>query len=202
MIKYQRKFFNIAAYLFISFYSFLLQKVLCPGFSCVFFPCLPLLNFTCPKIFLLYIHCLLENSHLPPALCCPFNSCASRLQLSFCCTALVRNFNCLKHISVTVQNSVGFHFTHVRGISHSAGPFQPRVFILLPCSVQSCLFRTSPPVCCSAIASLCQGSTLLLPGPLLLTHDDSFSKLQKENCCWYLSLFANAMGVILLSKGN
>lgn len=41
-----------------------------------------------------------------------------------------------------------------------------------------------------------------MPGPLLLTHVDSFSRLLKENCYWYLSLFANAVGVILLCKGN
>lgn len=152
------------------------------------------LNFTCPKIFLLYIHCLLENSHLPPALCCPFNSCASRLQLPFCCTALVQNCNCLKHISVTVQNSVGFHFT--------PGPSSPGCSSCSPAVYKAACSRTPPPVCCSAIASLRQGSAVLLPGPLLLTHVDSFSKLQKENCCWYLSLFANAVGVILLSKGN
>jgi len=38
-----------------------------------FFPCLPLSDLICPKIFLLYVHCLLENSHLSPALCCPFH---------------------------------------------------------------------------------------------------------------------------------
>lgn len=73
MTQYQRIGTSCSTSQLIFLFLFIAESPV-PCFQLCVFP-LPssLSDFTCPKIFLLYIHCLLENSHLLPALCCPFH---------------------------------------------------------------------------------------------------------------------------------
>lgn len=112
---------------------------------------------------------------------------------------MVLNCNCLKHCySGPVQNSMDFHATQVGGAHPSATSFQPSVHPLQSTGlmVPEHPHLSAPPLW----ALLASFQAVLVPGPFLLTHIGSSSRLQKENCWCCLSLFA--VGVILLNRGN